>query len=51
MLTSPFDFLDPPDDVLRSTLLKYATRGLTQKEKIVRLQSELDLTIGYVLLL
>lgn len=38
---------DPPDDILRETLLKYAKQSLKQKEKLVRLQEDLELSIGY----
>lgn len=38
--------VDPPDDVLKVSLLTYIQRGLTQKEKTQRLASDHGLAIG-----
>ena len=37
---------DPPDDVLKESLKKYAQEGLSRAQKLARLGVELDLHIG-----
>lgn len=47
MRSAYHSYEDPSDEILQETLLKYAKQSLTQKEKLVRLQEDLQLSIGY----